>query len=198
MSPKFSFLFIFFFSFVLNAQDLDKLSGLPHDTFEKEIRIYKDRGITNSGIIFRIFEENKVWKAEKIQWFLPREISSDEFESIKPIKIDLSKDKNLEVIFMNLEALNIGFLPKEEAFEYKKEKKSVIWDGDEKQFSSQISKIAILDGTGYSVNYKSEKNHNEFDYSNPESYLKKFPEIDELNSFVEILKYIRKEFKIDF
>lgn len=198
MSFKFSFLFTFIFSFIFNAQDIDKLAGLPNDYFEKEIRIYKDRGIYNSGFVFRIYKENKVWKAEKIQWFLPKEISSDEFDLIKSIKIDLSKDKNLEVIFMNLEALNIGFLPKEEAFEYKKEKKSVIWDEDEKQFSSQISTIAILDGTGYSIIYKSGKNHNEFDYSNPESYLKKFPEIDELNSFVEILKYIRKEFKIDF
>lgn len=196
---KFLFsLFCLILSCVFDCQNIDKLAGLSNNYNEQEIRIYKDRGNTNSGIILRIFEENKVWKAEKIQWFLPKEISYDKFESVKPIKIDLLKDKKLEVIFMNLEALNIGFLPKEEAFEYKKEKKSVIWDEDEKQFSSHISKIAILDGTGYSTIYKSGKNHNEFHYSNPESYLKKFPEVDELTSFVEILKYIRKEFKIDF
>ena len=198
MSHKFSFLFIFFFSFILNAQDFDKLAGLPHDYFDKEIRIYKDRGIYNSGIIFRIFEENKVWKAEKIQWFMPAQVSSDEFKPIPPQKTELFSDKNLEIIFMNLEALNIGFLPKEEAFEYKKQKKSVIWDDDEKQYALQNTVIGILDGTGYSVIYKSGKNHNVFDYRNPESYLNKFPEIDELTSFVEILKYLRTEFKIDF
>lgn len=30
------------------------------------------------------------------------------------------------------------------------------------------------------------------------SYLKHYPEIDELNYFVDILKYIRKEFNIEF
>lgn len=34
---------------------------------EQEIRIYKGNGITNSGRIFRIFKENKTWKAELIQ-----------------------------------------------------------------------------------------------------------------------------------
>ena len=198
MSHKFSFLFIFFFSFILNAQDFDKLAGLPHDYFEKEIRIYKERGITNSGIIFRIFEDNKFWTAEKIQWFLPKEISSDEFELIKPIKVDLSKDKNLEVIFMNLEALNIGFLPMEDAFEYKKEKKTLVWNEDEKQYLFKVLKSSILDGSSYSVIYQNGEKYNEFTYNNPESYLQKFPKIDELNSFLEILKYIRKEFKIDF
>ena len=198
MIIKFSFLFIFIFSFFLNAQDFDKLAGLPNEYFEKEIRIYKDRGITNSGTIFRIYNENNLWKAEKIQWFLPNEMSSDEFEIIPPTKINLSSHKNLEQIFLNLEALNIGFLPKENRFDYKKEKKSVIWNEDEKEYALQSSVLHILDGNGYSVNYRSYLKSNNFNYSNPESYLKKFPEIDELNSFVEILNYIRKEFNIDF
>ena len=117
MIIKFSFLFIFIFSFFLNAQDFDKLAGLPNEYFEKEIRIYKDRGITNSGTIFRIYNESNLWKAEKIQWFLPKEISSDEFEIIPPIIKNKSANKNLELIFMNLEALNIAFLPMEDAFE---------------------------------------------------------------------------------
>ncbi len=192
------FLFFFLFSFLLNAQDMNKLAGLTSKYTNQEIRIYKDRGTTNSGNVFRIFKENKVWKAEIIQWFMPILISPDEFNTVAPRKTDLSYDKNLEVIFMNLEALNIGFLPIEDAFKYKTEKKSVIWDDDEQQYLQQTSNIAILDGTGYSVIYQSGENHNEFNYSNPESYLKHFPEIDELNSFAEILKYIRKEFKIDF
>ena len=99
---------------------------------------------------------------------------------------------------MNLEALNIGFLPKEEIFQYKKEKKSVIWDEDEKDYALSTIKSIVLDGHGYSVMYKSGKNQNEFKYSNSESYLKKYPEIEELKNFVEILNYIQKEFNIDF
>ena len=192
------FLFLFLFLFFSKSQNLDKLAGIPNDYFKEEIRIYKDRGITNSGTIFRIYKENTVWKAERIQWFSPNQISSDEFRSVPPQKTDLSSDKKFEIIFMNLKALNIGVLPMEDAFEYKKEKKSVVWDEDEKQYVFLTKKNRITDGYSYSIIYQSAGKYNEFTYNNPESYLKQFPEIDELHYFVEILKYIRTEFKIDF
>ncbi|OWK73398.1 hypothetical protein CBW16_07690 [Flavobacteriaceae bacterium JJC] len=195
---KFSFLFVIINSFILNAQNLDKLTGLSDNYLEKEIRIYKDRGITNSGVVFRVYKNSKQWNAETIQWFLPKEISSNEFQIISPITKNISADKNLELIFMTLEALNIGQLPMENAFEYKKEKKSIIWDEDEKGFVMQTSKISILDGNSYSVIYKAGQYYNEFTYNNPESYLQKFPEIDELKSFQKILEYIREQFNLNF
>lgn len=195
---KFSFLFVIINSFILNAQNLDKLTGLSDNYLKKEIRIYKDRGITNSGVVFRVYKNSKQWNAETIQWFLPKEISSNEFQIISPITKNISADKNIELIFMTLEALNIGQLPMEDAFEYKKEKKSIIWDEDEKGFVMQTSKISILDGNSYSVIYKAGQYYNEFTYNNPESYLQKFPEIDELKSFQKILEYIREQFNLNF
>lgn len=195
---KFSFLFVIINSFILNAQNLDKLTGLSDNYLKKEIRIYKDRGITNSGVVFRVYKNSKQWNAETIQWFLPKEISSNEIQIISPITKNISADKNIELIFMTLEALNIGQLPMEDAFEYKKEKKSIIWDEDEKGFVMQTSKISILDGNSYSVIYKAGQYYNEFTYNNPESYLQKFPEIDELKSFQKILEYIREQFNLNF
>lgn len=195
---KFSFLFVIINSFILNAQNLDKLTGLSDNYLKKEIRIYKDRGITNSGVVFRVYKNRKQWNAETIQWFLPKEISSNEIQIISPITKNISADKNIELIFMTLEALNIGQLPMEDAFEYKKEKKSIIWDEDEKGFVMQTSKISILDGNSYSVIYKAGQYYNEFTYNNPESYLQKFPEIDELKSFQKILEYIREQFNLNF
>lgn len=191
-------IFFFLFTFLANAQEIDKLANIPAIYFNNEIRIYKDRGITNSGFIFRIFKQDNKWKAEQIQWFLPKQDNSDEVKIISPIKHKLIVHRSLEEIFMNLEALNIGFLPMEDVFEYKKEKKNVVWDDEEKQFVFNVSHSSFLDGYSYSVIYKSGEKYNEFTYNNPVSSLKKFPEIDELNSFVLILKYIRKEFKIDF
>ncbi|WP_154656926.1 hypothetical protein [Epilithonimonas tenax] len=115
----FSFLFLFTF---LKSQNVDKLANIPSELKESEIRIYKDRGITNSGHIFRIYKEDKTWKAELIQWFLPKEISRDELELVKPKLIVLKYEKSLEEIFVNLQARNINYLPKEETFEYKKNK----------------------------------------------------------------------------
>ncbi|MBV2165576.1 MAG: hypothetical protein KUL76_03470 [Kaistella sp.] len=190
-------MFFIIYSFILNAQDLDKLTGLSTNYLEKEIRIYKDRGITNSGIVFRVYKKNNQWKAETIQWFLPKKISSDDFQMIPPITKNISADKNVELIFMTLEALNIGQLPMEDAFEYKKEK-SIIWDEDEENFMMRTSKTAILDGNAYSVIYKAGQYYNEFTYNNPESYLHQFPEIDELKSFQKILEYIREQFNLNF
>lgn len=191
----FSFLFLFTF---LKSQNVDSLANIPSELRETEIRIYKDRGITNSGHIFRIYQEGKIWKAELIQWFLPKEISKDEFERVQPKLTVLKSEKSLEEIFTNFEARNIKFLPKEDSFQYKKEKSEVIYDEDEKAFAVYKKVVGILDGTGYLVKYQHFKQQNEFDYSNPESYLKHYPEIDELNYFVDILKYIRQEFNIEF
>lgn len=193
-----SFLFVFSISF-LKSQDINQLANIPSELQETEIRIYKDRGIYNSGNVFRIYKDDKIWKAELIQWFLPKEISKDEFELIKPKITILKPQKSLEELFLNLRALNIEFLPKEEYFQYKKtSNKKVVFDEDEKAFLIHQELTSVLDGTGYLVKYQSGKNRNEFTYNNPESYLKHFPEINELKDFVDILKYIRKEFNIEF
>lgn len=183
----------------MKSQNVDSLANIPSELKETEIRIYKDRGITNSGFVFRIYKDNKIWKAELIQWFLPKELSRDEFERIAPKLTVLKPDKSLEEIFVNFQARNINYLPKEETFEYKKtSNKKVVFDEDENEFVFQQQKTSILDGTGYLVKYQAGKQKNEFSYSNPESYLKHYPEIDELQDFVAILKYIRKEFNIEF
>ena len=187
-----------FFAIFLQGQNVDNLANIPPELKETEIRIYKDRGITNSGFVFRIYKENNNWKSELIQWFLPKEISKDEFEKIPPRLSLLKSQKSLEEIFVNIEARNIKYLPKEENFQYKKSKNEVIYDEDEKAFLVQSKVISVLDGIGYLVKYKSGNQYNEFDYSNPETFLKTYPEIDELKSFVDILNYIRKEFDINF
>ena len=192
------FLFVFSITF-LKSQNVDSLAKISSELKESEIRIYKDRGITNSGDVFRIYNDNKVWKAELIRWFLPKEISNDEFESSSPKLTVLKSEKPLEEVFVNFQIRNINFLPEEESFQYKKTNgKKVVYDKNEKAFVIQQKLMEVSDGTGYIVKYKSGKQQNEFSYNNPESYLKEYPEINELKDFVDILNYIRKEFNIEF
>lgn len=196
---KYSLKILFlFFAIFLQAQNIDNLANISSELKETEIRIYKDRGITNSGFVFRIYKENNSWESELIQWFLPKEISKDEFEKIPPKLMVLKSQKSLEEIFVNIEARNIKYLPKEEFFEYKKSRNKVIFDETFQAFITTKTVNSVLDGTVYLVKYKSGKQVNEFNYSNPETYLKTYPEIDELNSFVDILNDIRKEFDINF
>lgn len=172
----------------MHSQEIDDLAMIPTEPALQEIRIYKDRGITNSGFVFRMYKSDSKWKAELIQWFLDKE----------PLSKKLTSSKSLEEIFMNFEALDVLNLPNEDAFQYKKEKKNVVWDEDEKGYLIQTSKVAILDGFSYSLMYNSNEKYNEFTYNNPESYLKRLPEINELKSFEQILKSVRKEFNIEF
>ena len=55
-----------------------------------------------------------------------------------------------------------------------------------------------MDGVRYNVKYKNGKIFNQFYYSNPKTYSENYPEIDELQNFMEILKYIESEFKMKF
>ena len=197
MQFSLNFLFLFLFA-ILKSQNIDSLANIPSDLKETEIRIYKDRGIYNSGNVFRIYKENKILKANLIQWFLPKQISRDELEWIKPKITILKSEKSLEEIFANIEARNIKYLPEEETFKYKKSSKKVLYDEDEKVFQVTTTLMSVVDGTGYKVKYQSGKQQNEFDYDNPETYLKEYPQINELQDFVDILKYIRKEFNIEF
>ena len=197
---QFPLRFLFFFLFaIVKSQNIDSLANIPSELKESEIRIYKDRGITNSGFVFRIYKDDKTWKANLTQWFLPKEISRDEVEWIKPKITILKSEKSLNELFLNLVTKNIAYLPKEETFQYKKNKMEGVYDEEDRDLAliTTRSKI-IVDGTSYSVKYQSGKQQNEFNYNNPESYLKEYPNIDELNDFVDILNYIRKEFNIEF
>lgn len=198
MNFSIKFLLIFLFA-IVKSQNVDSLANIPSELKETEIRIYKDIGITDSGDIFRIYKEDKTWKAEFVRWVLPYRISKDEFKTVSPILKILDSRKSLEEIFVNFQLRNINYLPTEESFKYKKTNaKKVVFDKDERSFVIQQKLLEVSDGTSYLVKYRSGKEYNEFNYNNPETYLETYPEINELKDFVDILKYIRKEFNIEF
>ncbi|UKB84552.1 hypothetical protein LF887_02550 [Chryseobacterium sp. MEBOG06] len=191
---------ILFFVFVsmMKGQDADKLAGIPFNIEnEKEIRIYQGPGIANGGKIFRIYlRKDENWSAELIQWFLPSYTGKDEFITIPPRVIQLKSKDNLEKAFITFEAMNIGYLPKEDLFKYKMSRSKAVYDNDEKEYVLSTREYIITDGIDFLVKYKSNNKENEFHYSNPESYLKDTPGIDEYESFMKVLKYIEANFNI--
>lgn len=180
------------------GQSVDILANIPLKLDrENEVRIYVGNGITNSGKVFRIYlNENKKWNVELVQWFFPKKISEDEFQSIPPIVTKPRSEIPLKEVFLNLEALNIGDLPKETFFNYKKSKREVIFDEDEKDYVLMSQEMSVLDGADFLVKYKSYNTQNEFHYLNPQVYLDKYPGIDEYESFMKILKYVEDSFNI--
>ncbi|QBO58003.1 hypothetical protein [Chryseobacterium salivictor] len=188
--------FIFIFSICRGQKGADYWAKIPEKIQnEKEIRIYKDYSITNGGKVFLIYLQDNKWNAELIDWNFPSEFGTHEFQTIEPRITKLKAD---EINFMNFEIRNIEFLPNENTFQYKKEKREIVYDEDLKENVISTSKMMVMDGVSYRVIYKNGKLQNSFNYSNPKSYLKDFPEINELKSFFEILNYIETEFKIKF
>lgn len=63
---------------------------------------------------------------------LPYYVSKDESKST-PAKVTQLKSKDiLEKVFVTLEAMNIGYLPKEDLFRYKMSQSKAVYDKDKK------------------------------------------------------------------
>ncbi len=197
---------IFLCCFGLNAQNISKINkdlklsdSLTHPT---EIRIYTGGGITNYSSVFRMYKTSKnKWKAEFLEHY--DEIAGEVKLKTKRKKISATHD--LEFVFKNLLRSYILELPSLETIQWKLQKRGektielIVDDAKgEVTYQNSTHNVAILDGHNYTVQVQSEtwKKTHTFSYDNPESYLKHFPEIDELIYMNEILNIVKNEFTI--
>lgn len=176
-------------------QEYDKILKIENLKFnDNEIRVYK-KDATSTGLeLFRLFQDDKEnWKAE-----LYETIASNNNGEIKirARKSKLNSLKNFELIWMQILDTDIIHLPKWKTFKYKLEKKNKKYEIEDGEIISSTSMSNFLDGFSYYVKIKNGKQENEIEYSNPESYLKKYPNVDELISFKELLDVLRDDFKI--
>lgn len=172
------------------AQDysINRLAKIPDSiTNFSELRIYLQPALTNGWQIFRMYQEkeNTVWKIELIK------NSSNSKRQIE----ELNSPTNLDVVWLKILQSNILYLPKWESIRYKFKKNKTI-ELEEGKFVDNYSSVAIMDGIGYEVIIKNNKEFNKILYSNPEGYLKHFENIDELIDFKNLLDTIRNEFSI--
>lgn len=184
-------LFIFLLISVRNfAQDysVNKLAKIPDSiTNFSELRVYLQPALTNGWQVFRMYKEteNATWKIELIK------NSSNLRRQIK----ELNSPTNLDIVWLKILQTDILHLPKWESIKYKF-KKNKTTELEEGKFVDNYSTVAIMDGIGYEVMIKNNKEFNKITYSNPEGYLKHFENIDELIAFKNLLDTIRNEFFI--
>lgn len=197
MKLTFLFLLISVQLFSQTFEKVDSILGIKNIPMaEFEIRIYKDYSTTTGLELFRFYKtENDVYKAEFHQT-IARKIE-DKID-IRIRKSKLNSLKNMEVIWMGFLNSDVAHLPPFSEIEYKlRSDKTLdveIVDGEIIRYNT--SKAYILDGVTYYVKFSSPERTNEFIYPNPESYLKLYPNVDELISFQELLDYVRNEFDI--
>jgi len=189
-------LIIFLFSLAISAQDI---SGINSDlklsdslTLDSEIRIYAGGGITNYSSLFRMYKDKSdKWTAEFYQHYA--KVSGQ--AELRTKKQTLKSENDMEFVWNSILRTNIQYLPYMSEIKYKmRERGNVeLIDGE---YQLTWKAMEIMDGIGYKVQIRVNKKFHEVDFGNPESYLKYYPDVDELIYFNELLDLIKTEFGI--
>jgi hypothetical protein len=197
-------LIIFLFSIGISAQNITEINSdlklSDSLTYENEVRIYQGGGITNYSSLFRMYKDNsEKWTAE----FYEHYAKVDGQTELRIKKQTLKSENDMEFVFQNFIRSHIFDLPSLNEIQWKLvtrgnvEKVERIRRGKKtKEYELLNKKIGILDGEGFKIQVKGWNRTNEFEFSNPDGYLKHYPEIDELIYMCEILNTIRNEFGI--
>lgn len=158
----------------------------------KEIRIYKGFGISNYTGIFRMYQDStERWTAELIEHYakVPNRAK------LKIKKKKLKPGREMDLVWFDLIKTNIQDLPNMSKIEWKLKEKPEIQDLDGEK-DLVWKKTQIIDGESYVVEFRWGKNKNRITYSNPESYLRIYENVDELIYFNELLNLVRSEFGV--
>ncbi|WP_405328028.1 hypothetical protein [Leeuwenhoekiella sp. LLG6367-2.1] len=197
-------LIMFLFSIGVSAQDVTEINSdlklSDSLTYETEVRIYQGGGITNYSSLFRMFKnKSQKWTAE----FYEHYAKVDGQAELRTDKRTLKSKNDMEFVFQNFLRSHILELPSLGEIQWKLvtrgnvEKVKKQYRGKEiEEYELTNKQIAILDGEGFKIQAKGWNRANEFEFSNPDGYLKHYPEIDELIYMCEILNVIRTEFGI--
>ncbi|MFP3592878.1 hypothetical protein SB689_13015 [Chryseobacterium sp. SIMBA_038] len=176
-------------------QEYDKILKIENLKFNtNEIRVYKKYAISTGLELFRFYQDDKEnWKAELYKTFV---ISGNKEDKIIVDKTILNSLKNPKLIWAQILDTDVVCLSKWETFKYKLKKHMHDYEVIDGEVTSSTQTTRIMDGISYTVKIKTGENENEFSYSNPEDYLKTYPNVDELISFKELLDLLKKDFKI--
>lgn len=159
-----------------------------------EIRVYKNYSTSTGLELFRFYQDEKEnWKAEFYQTVA---LGKNNDTKLKIRKSKLNSFKNPELIWSQISDTNVIHLPEIQQFQYKLTKKNKVYQIEDGEILSSTSEVTVGDGISYYTLVKNNLIQNEFEYSNPESYLENYPNVDELLSFKELLDLIRNEYKV--
>ncbi len=179
--------------FSQSIKEINKNINIPDSlTYKNEIRIYKKISISNGTDIFRMYKDEKnKWNVKLYSY-----VSFTE-SSYKPeFKIqDLKSSTDLKLIWLYFLGSHLEYLPSINQINYKLqgEPSYTIEDG---QYTVSHSMISINDGDEYVAFIRNGNIRNRIEFNNFESYLKEYPDVDELIFYAKIISLIKKEFNV--
>jgi len=199
---KIKFFSVFFASsfsllFAQEVQEFDTILKIENLEFHpKEIRVYKDFSTSTGLELFRMYYDENDKINTEFYYTVAGKTESGKIK-IRVRNKKLNSFKNPEYIWLELIYSKIIHLPDFDEIRYKlTPKPEIILNEEGELVTVKIRPAMFLDGEIYFVQIKNDGIIKSLEYPSPESYLGKFPDMDELIIFNDFLNIIKEEFKI--
>lgn len=169
--------------------DLKKISDTP---FDIDLRIYLNRGLTNVGQVLWIRKKDEEWIGTKYDYYLKIE-KNGETGKIKKINSEsLIPKESWEELWCSLEDSNIRNLPSQQEIKNKLRKEVTTRRGKGYEI------ITLMDGSRYTLTMKKAEDVIVYEFHSPWVYSEKFPEVEEVKNYSEIISKLEEQLRIKF
>lgn len=194
----FYILFIIHIS-LLFSQEIQKFDSILKienlKLHSKESRVYKDYSTSTGLELFRMYYDENDKINTEFYYTVARKSESGE-TTIRVRNKKLNSFKNPEWIWLELIYSDILNIPDFDEIRYKLKPKAKVLLDEEGELVVETIETYPLDGVSFYIQIRNNEITKDIEYPNPESYLNKFPEVDELIIFNDFLNIIKEEFKV--
>lgn len=156
-----------------------KLKPIEQAEAQVEIRFYEHFGLSNSRNLKRLFLKDSTWNA----------IGYYETKKSKIKKHRLIPKTSYDTVLKSIIVHNLFSLPTQSDLR-EKMRKIFIQDGVQYE-----KKIAVLDGSAYTIEFKVNDVFRIYRFNNPDTYAKFYEDVPELKEYVAIVKIFTEGFK---
>jgi len=167
------------------------LVNLTKSSDEIDLRIFLDRGITNGGHVVHLIKSNGAWTGVKYDYLLKMKKGTVINKITKTTKTEL-KSKNWDSLWNKLENFDILTLPTQDSIKDKLRKEVTTNRG------KGYEVMVVTDGSSYILKLKKDDRFIGYSFHEPWTYSQKYPSVDEVRKYSEIIGTLEKEFQIKF
>lgn len=170
------------------------IANITATDMEIDLRIFLNRGITNGGHVLHIMKNNKGWSGTKYDYWLKM---NDGYvtEKVKKINKTKLKSNDWDSLWTKLQQFNVLNLPNQASIKDKLRKKVKSNRGDGYE---AYEVMIVTDGSSYDLEIKIREKIAKYSFHEPCVYSNKYPEVEEVRSYCNIILTLEKEFQIKF
>lgn len=168
-----------------------KIINIEKSDAEVDLRIFLGTGITNAGQVIWISKDSTGWTGKKYDYFLKMKKGSLTNKIKRTNRIEL-KSSDWDSLWFKLQLFNIMTLPSQDEIKDKLRKEIKTARG----VGYQV--MIMTDGSGYDLEIKKDKKIVKYSFHEPCAYSNKYPDVDEVKSYCDIILTLEQEFQIKF